>query len=242
MNNYKLIIQYDGTEYSGWQTQNGARTIQKTISDSIETIIKQKVNLIGSGRTDSGVHSIGQTANFRTEIEIDIYKFKHSLNSVLPPDISIIKMEKVGEDFHARFDAKKRTYIYIFTDYKSPFLRKYSYYYHSKLNIEELNIVSQSFIGNKDYTSFSKKNDDMENKFCEVYSAEWYENDYAKIFEISANRFLHGMVRTITGTILKAVESNDSLKFIEKIFSENRREAAPMAVPSSGLFLFKVEY
>jgi tRNA pseudouridine38-40 synthase len=242
VSNYKLIIQYDGTDYTGWQTQSGTRTIQQTITDSIEVIIKERVNLIGSGRTDTGVHAIGQTANFRTETDIDIYKFKHSLNSVLPFDISVTQMEKTGQEFHARFDARKRTYIYILSKHKSPFFRKYAYHYYENLSIELLNSISKIFIGSQDYSSFCRKNEEVDNKICEIYDAKWYEKDELTIFEISANRFLHGMVRTITGTILKATKMNNSINYIEKVFSEKSREAAPMAVPAHGLFLFKVEY
>lgn len=108
MNNYKLVIQYDGTEYSGWQIQKNQNTIQQKISDSIEIILKEKVNLIGSGRTDTGVHALGQVANFKTEQNIDVAKFIYSLNSILPNDIAVLKIEQVSEDFHARFDAKKK--------------------------------------------------------------------------------------------------------------------------------------
>lgn len=242
MINYKMIIQYDGTDYSGWQVQNGSNTIQQTLVDALDILLKEKVNLIGSGRTDSGVHAIGQTANFRTEKVIDIYKFKHSLNSILPSDISVSDMEQVDENFHARFDAKRRTYLYLISKQKSPFFKRYSYYYNGNTNLSELNRLSLAFRGDRNYTSFSKKSEDIENKHCEVYNAEWYEEKGLIVFEITANRYLHGMVRTITGTILKAVESGEGIEFIENIFSEKNREAAPMAVPACGLFLFKVEY
>jgi tRNA pseudouridine38-40 synthase len=242
VNNYKLIIQYDGTEYSGWQIQDGANTIQQTIKDSIEIITKVEVNLIGSGRTDSGVHALGQVANFRIDQELDIYRFMHSLNSVLPSDISVLSIEKSDEKFHARFDAKKRSYIYLISNFKSPFFKRYSYFHHGELIISELNKISSLFLGNKDFTSFSKKNDEIENKNCEIYKAVWYRQNGLLIFKISANRFLHGMVRTITGTILKASESGNYIEYIEKIFKDKNRESAPMAVPASGLFLYKVEY
>lgn len=242
MNNYKLIVQYDGTEYSGWQIQNGNKTIQQTLVNALDVLLKEKVILIGSGRTDTGVHSIGQTANFRTEKDIDIYKFKHSLNSILPSDISVSDMEQVDENFHARFDAKKRTYIYLISKQKSPFFKRYSYYYNGNTNLPELNKLSLAFIGDKDYTSFSKKSEEIENKNCEVYNAEWYQEKGLIVFKITANRYLHGMVRTITGTLLKAVESGEGIEFIDNIFIKKNREAAPMAVPACGLFLFKVEY
>ena len=121
MNNYKLIIQYDGTNYSGWQFQNNSISIQQVVSESIEKIINEKINLIGSGRTDAGVHAFGQVANFLTSKELNISSFLYSLNSVLPKDIAIKRIELVDEKFHSRFDAKKRTYIYLFSKNKSPF-------------------------------------------------------------------------------------------------------------------------
>lgn len=242
MNNYKLIIQYDGSGYSGWQIQSNVRTIQNTIVDAIETIIKEKVNLIGSGRTDTGVHALGQVANFRTDQHIDPYKFTYSLNSVLPSDISIVSTEKVDENFHSRFDARKRTYRYLFTEIKSPFFKNYAYHYHEKIDVAEFNSISKLFLGKKNFTSFSKKNDEIINKFCEVYSAKWYEEEFLKIFEISADRFLHGMVRTVTGTILKTLKHKDKEGYIKNIFNSENRESAPMAVPAHGLFLYRVDY
>src|SRR3989337_3881348 len=121
MNNYKLLIQYDGTNYAGWQYQTNAVTIQQKIVEALKTLIMEDVNLIGSGRTDAGVHALGQVANFTTMQEIDLYKFKYSLNSILPNDISILDIQKVHQEFHSRFDAKRRFYLYILSKNKSPF-------------------------------------------------------------------------------------------------------------------------
>ncbi len=240
LNNYKLIIQYDGTNYAGWQIQKNAKTIQQIISDSIEILLNEKINLIGSGRTDAGVHAIGQAANFRTEAEIDLYKFKYSLNSILPVDISIINIQKVDPNFHARFDAKKRTYLYLFSKYKSPFFHNYSYFIHREINCTKLNELSKKFYGKKDFTSFSRKNSETENKICNIYEAHWKETKGLIIFKIEGDRFLHGMVRTIIGTLLNAVDKDEY--YIENIFFQKNREQAGEAVPPNGLFLFKVKY
>ncbi len=143
MNNYKMILQYDGTGYSGWQIQENAKTIQQEIINAIKIILKEEVNLIGSGRTDAGVHALGQVANFRTEKEIDLYKFQFSLNSLLPQDISVLSIEKVRESFHSRFDAKKRTYIYLISQFKSPFYKNYSFFYPQKIDLEIINNLSK---------------------------------------------------------------------------------------------------
>ena len=242
MKNYKIIIQYEGTNYTGWQIQRNSDTVQQRITEALEILTKDKINLIGSGRTDSGVHAIGQVANFRTANDLNIYRFKHSLNSMLPFDISITLMEEVDVNFHARFDAKKRSYFYLINQMKSPFYRNYSYFYHKKIDINKLNQLSKSFIGKKDFTSFSRKTPEQESKDCIVYSTQWRKNGDITYFYIQANRYLHGMVRAITGTLLKAQELNYSESSIEEIFQSLNRAEAYDSVPANGLFLYKVEY
>lgn len=242
LKNYKLIIQYDGTQYAGWQIQKNSESIQQKISEAIEVLLKAKINLIGSGRTDSGVHALGQAAHFKTENEIDIYRFKHSLNSILPSDIVISAMEEVEPEFHARFDAKKRTYLYLITQTKSPFYKNYSYFYPRKIDLEKLSLLSNLFLGEKDFTSFSKKNDELENKNCTIYKAYWCKKGEVLLFSIQANRYLHGMVRTIVGTLLNAQDQIEPNKFISEIFNSHNRAEAFESVPAKGLFLYKVEY
>jgi tRNA pseudouridine38-40 synthase len=244
LNNYKLIIQYDGTDYAGWQIQSNAVSIQQKIIDAVEVILKEKVNLIGSGRTDTGVHALGQVANFRTESELDLYRFRFSLNSILPNDISVLKMEKVDESFHARFDAKNRSYIYLFCGHKSPFYNNYSYYFPSisKSDFDHLNKISKALLGLQDFTSFSRKNIEIEDKTCDVKEIIWHKGKTFSTFYISANRFMHGMVRTIIGTLLSAAEKKLSEEYLINIIKEKNREEADESVPAKGLFLFKVRY
>ncbi len=242
MNNYKMIIQYDGTNYAGWQIQQNAKTIQQEILDAIKILLKTNVNLIGSGRTDAGVHALGQVANFRCESELDLHKFRFSLNSVLPDDISIVSIEKVNENFHSRFDAKKRTYLYLISEYKSPFYKKYSYFYPQKIDIDELNSLSRLFLGRKNFASFCKRKTEVTNKFCDVNEIYWYRRADIIVFKITADRFLHGMVRAIVGTLIKSVKMVNPEKFIREVFESENRELAGEAVPAKGLFLYKVEY
>jgi len=240
--NFKLTIQYDGTNYSGWQIQKNAPTIQQTIADSIKIILKEEVNLIGSGRTDSGVHALGQVANFISAGEIDLPKFRHSLNAILPIDIAIKHIEEVPEEFHARFSAVKRSYFYFISKGKSPFYEKYSYRFPGKPELAQLKEISKIFIGNKDFTSFAKKNSEIENKNCNVTCADWRETKDLLIFHIEANRFLHGMVRAIVGTILRTASENYNSDYIKNIFEQKDRQSAWEAVPAKGLFLYKVTY
>ncbi len=242
MLNYKLNIQYDGTNYAGWQVQENAVTVQQKITEAIKILTKENINLVGSGRTDAGVHALGQVANFRVENELDIYRFRHSLNSVLPKDISVTDMRAAGENFHARFDAKKRCYIYLISKIKSPFYNLYSWQYHEAIDILMLNELSGKLIGVHDFTSFARKSTETENKTCEIFQIRWRESKDILLFFIEADRFLHGMVRTIIGTILQASKNNENEKYLFDILNSKDREAAGEAVPARGLFLYKVKY
>jgi len=185
---------------------------------------------------------VGQTANFRFDSHIDIYKFKHSLNSILPFDISILSMTEVEEDFHARFDAKKRSYFYVITLNKSPLLHNYSYFYHESIDILLLNKLGRHLLGGHDFRSFSKKSSGIENTVCTVYSAHWRTISGIVVFLIEADRYLHGMVRTITGTLLKLSHEKDGEEKIVNILRGNDRSLAGEALPAKGLFLYKVKY
>lgn len=244
MNNYKLTIQYDGTEYAGWQKQNDVPTVQEKIIDAIEKITKEKVNLIGSGRTDTGVHAWGQAANFRIEKELDTEKLKYSLNAVLPFDISIRSVVNTDEKFHARFDARKRTYIYLFAKTKSPFYQKYSYHNHIifDYDFEYLNRLSHVLVGQHDFTSLSRKNSDTENKVCNVYEIYWRKGKELATFYITADRFLRGMVRATVGTILEAAKEKKDESYLLDLLKKENREEAGESLPAKGLFLFKVRY
>lgn len=242
MKNYKLIIQYDGTGYAGWQIQENAKSVQETVTSAIETITKEKVNLIGSGRTDTGVHALGQAANFRLDKDLDLYRFIHSMNSILPQDISIKSAEETVPEFHARFDAKKRSYLYFISRSKNPFIYKYSWNYHGPADITKLNQLSRNLLGEHDFTSFSRKKSEVNNRLCTIYDAHWRESGDFIIFFIEANRFLHGMVRTTVGTLLRAIKLDWSGSDLMKVLENKNRETAGEAIPAKGLFLYKVKY
>jgi tRNA pseudouridine38-40 synthase len=242
MLNYKITIQYDGTQYSGWQIQENAPTIQEVITNSIEQILQENINLTGAGRTDTGVHALGQVANFVVDRELDLFKFKYSLNSVLPTDISINDIETIEERFHSRFSAKKRSYIYIISNQKSPFFDRYSYTLFSEFNLAKLNELSKTLIGIQDFASFCKTNTEVQNKICEVYEARWRRQKNFFIFYIEANRFLYGMVRAIVGSLLKAYSSDNGINYLQSILDQKDRNTAADSAPAKGLFLYKVKY
>lgn len=244
MRNYKLTIQYDGTEYAGWQIQNNAVSVQQKLTEAVETLTREKINLIGSGRTDAGVHALGQVANFRCQNEIDQYKFLYSLNAILPRDISVRGIEEAPESFHARFDARDRSYVYLISKFKTPFYHNYSYFYQhiTGYDVIALNELSGVLLGEHDFTSFSKINTEVSNKFCTIHEIRWRDTKDFVIFYVRANRFLHGMVRTIVGTTLFAAEKKLNAGYISELIGAKNREAAQDAAPAKGLFLYKVRY
>ncbi len=245
MHNYKITIQYDGTHFSGWQIQNNAVTVQDEIRKAVNTITREEVNLIGSGRTDSGVHALGQVANFQLTTEIDPYRFLNSVNAIIPNDITVTNICEAKESFHSRFDATKRSYIYIFNTQPSPFLRKFSSYipdFHKLYNIKQLNDISKFLLGEHNFTSLSKKNDEVPNKLCTIFEIGWRKNGQFIIFYIQGNRFLRGMVRIVTGTMLEASLKDKPLEYLEKLIKSENNENAGTAVEAKGLFLYKVKY
>lgn len=242
MKNYKLIIQYDGTPFCGWQIQENAKTVQGILSDAIQTVIKEKINLIGSGRTDTGVHAYGQVANFRTTQLLTPFKFVYSVNSILPNEISIISMDEVSIDFHSRFDAKRRIYHYLITQKKSPFFFPYAMFRINNLNIKELNLYSQQLLGAHDFTSFARKADQSENKVCTIYGASWKRIGFQTLFRIEADRYLHSMVRTIVGTLIHLSEKNEPIERVKEILEQQNRVVAAESVVAKGLFLHQVKY
>lgn len=244
MFNYKIKIAYDGTNYSGWQIQQNSISVQEKIKTGIEQITGEEVNLLGSGRTDSGVHAIGQTANFHLSKVIDKGKFLHSLNSVIPHDISILDIEEVHKNFNSRFDAISRIYIYIITTSKNPFYYKYSWEinWFKNYDLSKINLLSKIFIGKKDFTSFCRKHSDVENKICDLKEFRWKKFGDKIFIYVEANRFLHGMVRTLIGTVLLAAKNNYDEELIKNIIENKDRETAGEAVPARGLFLYKVRY
>jgi len=242
VNNYKLTIQYDGTDFFGWQIQAKGKTIQGEITNALEVLLKKKVTLIGAGRTDSGVHALGQTANFKTSEALDIYRFLFSLNSLLPFSIRISEMVKVHENFNSRFDAISRTYFYQISAKPSPFNQKFVWAYHKELDVHLLNNLTAPLLGRHDFAAFTKFADDREEHFCTLFSAKWSRFKNTVLFYIEADRFLHGMVRAIVGTAVNIGKENGSPGDMEAVVNSHDRKIASASAPAKGLFLYKVKY
>lgn len=216
--------------------------MQQTLKNAIETLVREPIVLNGSGRTDSGVHALGQVANFKCKQQLDLYKFRYSLNNTIPYDIAVTKIEEVDLEFHSRYDATSRTYFYFISKNKTPFFKNYTHFYYSPLDPQYLNALSKMLIGKRDYTSFTKHEAETGNKICDILDAQWRREKDFSIFRIEATRFLHGMVRTIVGTLLDFHKEQKPVEELVKIIEARDRTKAGEAVPAKGLFLFKVKY
>ena len=244
MRNIKLTIEYDGTNYHGWQIQPNAITIQAAIQDALAKITKTQTPIIGAGRTDTGVHAAGQVANFHTHSQMPPIAFQKGLNATLPRDIVIIDVEEVPLDFHARFSAVSRTYRYTILNraYPSALLRNNTYFFPNPIDVQGANTICQSLIGKRDFSSFQRSGSERINPICEIYECRcWREQDWV-YFEVEAEAFLRGMVRAIVGTILKLHDKEDRVNQLHKILDARNRSAAGTSVPPHGLSLLSVKY
>ena len=263
MRNIKLVIEYDGTNYCGWQIQPGLETIQGVIQSKLSMITKADTKLAGAGRTDSGVHALGQAANFRTNSRMTPQEFKAALNSVLPKDIVVAHVEEVESDFHARFSARKRTYRYtILNDTtSSAFLRNYTYLVPQDIDTDGMADACKWLLGTHDFSSFASTGDPVRSFVRTVSDARiLYADECSPLhpsqqvegrfgvrhclihFQIEANAFLRGMVRAIAGTLLEMGKGKISPEEMRGIIEAKDREAAGPSLPARGLCLMRVDY
>jgi tRNA pseudouridine38-40 synthase len=239
---YFLEFAYKGTNYHGWQYQPNATSVQETLTKALSTILKTDIELVGAGRTDSGVHAKQMFAHFDFDQEIDVPYLTHKLNSFLPKDIAILNIHKVHDEAHARFDATKRTYEYHIHTKKDAFESDDSWYNQNDLNIDKMNDACKILFNYIDFECFSKVHTDVNTFNCKIFEANWKQDNNRLVFTISADRFLRNMVRAIVGTMVNIGLEKVSLQdFIQIIESKDRKKAG-FSVPAHGLYLTKVEY
>jgi len=253
MRNIKLTIEYDGTNYAGWQRQktrqaSGVRrqikTIQETIERVLQKILQEKIKLIGSGRTDAGVHAQSQVANFKTNSDIPLEKLQRALNGLLPDDIVITKLEKAGLSFHSRFDAKSKVYRYTILNraYPSAILRKKVYFYPFPLDIKFMQRESRVLSGEHNFRSFQSSGSLTTNPVRTIKRLKITKEDALIHIDIKAEGFLYNMARNIVGTLIEVARHRLKKGELKRILlAEDRRLAGPTA-PSKGLCLIKVNY
>ncbi|HMK26985.1 MAG TPA: tRNA pseudouridine(38-40) synthase TruA [Chitinophagaceae bacterium] len=241
MPRYFLEVAYKGTNYSGFQSQHNANTIQAEIEKAFTILQKEKVILTGSSRTDTGVHALQNFFHFDFDRLLNS-DFAYKMNAILPGDIVVKQIIPVAEDAHCRFDALSREYKYYIYRYKDPFLKDIAFYYPYKLDIEILYQAAAIIKEYEDFTSFSKRNTQVKSFKCEMQESKWYWEKDCLVYHVKANRFLRGMVRALTATMLKIGRGQMSLNQFREIIEAKDCTRASFAVPPQGLFLVSVAY
>jgi tRNA pseudouridine38-40 synthase len=240
---YFIRLSYCGKAYHGWQIQPNAVSVQEVLNGKLSLILREPINVVGAGRTDTGVHAEYFMAHFDLSYLIsDINLILNGLNKMLPFDIAIQEIFRVDNEANARFTALSRTYEYRIIQQKNPFLKDYAWYYKVPLNISKMNLAAKILLEYKDFTSFSKLGTQVATNDCKIFFAEWIEVGKTLVFKIKADRFLRNMVRAIVGTLIEIGTEKIDLAHFRAIIEKKDRCGAGFSVPAQGLFLTDIEY
>lgn len=240
---YFITFSYDGTAYHGWQIQPHSVTVQEELQKALSTLMRKPMEVVGAGRTDTGVHARKMIAHFDHDEVLDCPQLVYKLNKLLPRDIAVQHVEPVADDMHARFSAKSRTYHYYVHLDKNPFLRSYSWQVYGNPDFELMNRAARVLMEYKDFTSFSKVNTDTKTNDCTITEARWdrVREDQWR-FTVTANRFLRNMVRAIVGTLMEVGRGRMTIEQLRSVIEAKDRCRAGDSVPGNALFLVEVLY
>lgn len=241
MQRYFLEVTYKGSRYAGFQIQENANTVQSEIHRAMHILFKKDILLTGSSRTDAGVHALQNFFHFDTELNIT-ERYLYNLNAILPKDISVSNIMPVHAEAHCRFDAVSREYSYHLYHKKNPFLEDRAYYFPYKMDVDKMQQAARILFDYADFTSFSKRNTQVKNFRCHILRSDWEVREDQLIYHVQANRFLRGMVRGLTGTMLLIGRGTVDLDEFRAIINSKDCSRANFAVPGHGLFLEKVHY
>jgi tRNA pseudouridine38-40 synthase len=239
---YFLELSYNGKAYHGWQNQPNAITVQEVLENALSTLLRTTIEIVGAGRTDTGVHALQMFAHFDCSSKLDIAQLKYNLNSFLPKDIAIQNIFEVKKDAHARFDAISRTYLYRICTEKDAFNFDKVYYINNDLHIDKMNEASKILFEYNNFECFSKTNTDVKTFNCKIIKAEWVKKNNELHFTIEADRFLRNMVRAIVGTLISVGTGKLEIEDMHTIIKSKNRSEAGYSVPAHGLYLSKIEY
>ncbi len=242
MRNIRIMIEYDGTDFSGWQFQNNARTVQDEIQKAVFEITRESVAVNGAGRTDAGVHARGQVGNFKIEKRITDFDLKKGLNAVLPHDVRIRSLGEVPHEFHARFSARERMYRYYLSPEPVAVGRQYCWFYPHTLRLDVMNGAAKMCLGDHSFRAFCSVHAEVSHYRCQVIRADWTFRDGMIVFEVRANRFLHNMVRALVGTMIEAGRERITAADFSSILHSQDRTKARYTAPAAGLILEEVVY
>lgn len=239
---YFIKLAYNGTNYHGWQSQPNAVSVQETLEKALSLLLKNKIEIVGAGRTDTGVHAKEMYAHFDFNKTIEKDFWVPKLNSYLPKDIVINDIVEVSADAHARFDATSRTYEYLMHTFKNAFLNEQSWYHFYPLDLDKMNEAAKILLEYTDFECFSKTNTDVFTFNCKITEAHWQQNGSQLMFTITADRFLRNMVRAIVGTMINIGQGKIEITHLRKIIESKNRNEAGFSVPAHGLYLTKITY
>ena len=241
--NLMAVVEYDGTDYLGFQLQAQGPTVQGEIEQALAAVTQGETRIIAAGRTDTGVHAQGQVIAFSTAWRHPVEELQRALNAVLPEDIAVRELRPVAEDFHPRFDAVSREYRYTILNQplRSPLVRRFAYHFPRRLDVAAMNEAAGILMGTHDFASFGQA-PQGDNTVRTVYRAQWTSEEPFVYFDIVANAFLYRMVRSLVGTLLLVGTGELSLAGFEEILQSADRDRAGQAVPAHGLCLMKVNY
>lgn len=243
MQRYFIYFSYDGTNYHGWQIQPHDNSVQAELQRALSTLMRCPMEVVGAGRTDTGVHARLMVAHFDSEQPIDCHQLAYKLNRLLPRDIAVGKIEPVASDMHARFSATSRTYYYYVHTQKNPFLRAYSCELHYELDFELMNQAAATLLEYDDFGAFCKSHTDVKTTLCKVTEARWIQTGASEwYFVITANRFLRNMVRAVVGTLIEVGRHRMTVDDFRRVVEGKKRTAAGESMPGHALFLVDVRY
>jgi tRNA pseudouridine38-40 synthase len=239
---YFIELSYNGKAYHGWQNQPNAISVQEVLEESLSILLKEKIALVGAGRTDTGVHALQMFAHFDILVKFSFEELKYKLNSFLPKDIAIQDIFRVNDETHARFDAISRTYTYRISFQKNVFSFNDSYYFKQELDVNKMNEAAEILFNYKDFKCFSKSNTDVKTYNCNIMRAKWIFGADELVFTIKADRFLRNMVRAIVGTMINIGIGKIKIDHLHDIIKSKDRSKAGTSVPGYALYLNKIEY
>ena len=240
---YFIELRYDGSAYYGWQRQPDMPTVQQTIEDALTKLLRVQTEIVGAGRTDTGVNASYYVAHFDSDVEFSIEQVLYKLNMMLPKDIAIYSISPVAADAHARFDAREREYTYYISSVKNPFRRHSAWLYYVPLDVEKMNQAAAKLLTYSDFTSFAKLNSNNKTNICRIMNAHWsVEQDGVLRFTIRADRFLRNMVRSIVGTLVDVGRGRYTVEEFCAIIEAKDLSQSSAGAPSQGLFLSDVVY
>lgn len=240
---YFIKLSYNGKPFNGWQKQKNAISVQEVVENAFSTLLKQKIEIVGCGRTDTGVHAKNYVAHFDSNTEIQKKEnLLYHINQILPFEVVVHEIIQVIPNAHARFDAVSRTYQYVVTQTKDPFHKEFSAFVKFTLDIDIMNLASNLLLMYDDFTSFCKLHSDNKTNICKVTEAFWTKEGDKLIFTITADRFLRNMVRAIVGTLLQVGSGKIQIEHFQNIIEERNRDKAGTSAPANGLYLTNITY